>query len=272
MAYKRILSVQDISCVGKCSMTVALPILSAFGHEVCILPTAVLSTHTGMKTKPTVHHVDVSFRAFREHWEREGVSFDIISVGYLGSIGAIDEVMAIADTLLAPDGVLIVDPAMADHGKLYSGLDECYANAMLKLCARADILLPNLTEAAMLAGVPYSDQTDGYVSELLSKQPCDRVVLTGVGYRPDETGAEIRDGDVRCGYRHRRFDKNYHGTGDIFAACVTGAIASGKDLYSSVKLAADFTEMAIETTWNNPTGCYGVKFEPCLSRLHEMLK
>ena len=154
MAYKRILSVKDISCVCKCSMSVALPILSAFGHEVCILPTAVLSTHTGMKTKPAVHHLDSALPGFREHWERESVRFDIISTGYLGNIGAIDEVLSIADKLLAPGGILIVDPAMADHGKLYSGLDDAYAEAMYRLCVKADILLPNVTEAAMLAGIP----------------------------------------------------------------------------------------------------------------------
>ena len=271
MSYKRILSVQDVSCVGKCSMTVALPILSAFGHEVCILPTAVLSTHTGMKTKPAVHHLDTSLRSFREHWELEGVTFDIISTGYLGNIGAIDEVLALADTLLAPGGMLIVDPAMADHGKLYSGLDDRYVEAMTRLCSRADLLLPNITEAVMLSGVPYGALTEEFVSELLADQPCDRVILTGVGFGPDDTGAEIRDGALRHSYRHRRFPKNYHGTGDIFAACVTGAIASGRDLYASAKLAADFTAMAIETTWNDPDGCYGVKFEPCLWRLHEML-
>ena len=269
---KRIMTIQDISCVGKCSMTVALPILSAFGHEVCILPTAVLSTHTGMKTKPAVHHLDMSLPAFREHWEREGVRFDIISAGYLGSIGAIDEVIAIADSLLSPDGKLIVDPAMADHGRLYSGLDTSYAKVMHRLCSRADILLPNITEAAMLAGLPYNDLTEDYVSALVQKQPCDCVVLTGVGYAPDETGTEIWDGSARCGYRHRRFPVDFHGTGDIFAACITGAIASGKDLYASAKIAADFTAMAIDRTLTDRSGCYGVKFEPCLWKLHEMLK
>ena len=272
MAYKRILSVQDISCVGKCSMTVALPILSAFGHEVCILPTAVLSTHTGMKTRPAVHHLNASLSSFREHWEREGVRFDIISTGYLGHIDVIDEVIAIADTLLSPDGMLIVDPAMADHGKLYSGLDEVYAKTMERLCSRADIILPNITEAAMFAGMPYGDVTAGYVFELLMKQPCDRVILTGVGYAPDETGAEIWDRGQQYGHRHQRFPGNYHGTGDIFAACVTGAIASGKDLSAAAKIAGEFTAMAIKTTCDAPLGCYGVKFEPCLWRIHEMMK
>ena len=272
MAYKRILSVQDISCVGKCSMTVALPILSAFGHEVCILPTAVLSAHTGMKTKPAVHHMDASLPAFREHWEREGVRFDIISTGYLGSIGAIDEVIAIADRLLSPEGKLIVDPAMADHGRMYSGLDEIYAKAMYRLCSRADILLPNITEAAMLAGMPYNELSEAYVSELLQKQPCDCVVLTGVGYAPDETGSEILEAGMRHAYRHRRYPANFHGTGDIFAACITGAVASGRDLYAATKIAADFTAMAIGHTMSEPGSCYGVKFEPCLRRLFEMMK
>ena len=272
MAYKRILSVQDISCVGKCSTTVALPILSAFGHEVCILPTAVLSTHTGMKTKPEVHHMDKATPSFRDHWAREGVRFDIILTGYLGNIGAIDEVLKIADTLLSPGGLLIVDPAMADHGRLYSGLSEAYAAAMSRLCSRADIVLPNITEAAMLAGMAYGDLTEEYVSDLLRNLPYERVVLTGAGHVPDETGAEIYDGGLRSSFRHRRFPGNYHGTGDMFAACVAGAIASGKDLQTAAKIAGDFTAMAIECTVDDPDGCYGVKFEPCLWRIHEMLK
>ena len=150
MAYKRILTIQDISCVGQCSMTVAMPILSACGHETCILPTAVLSTHTGGFGKPVVQHLEVD--GMWKHWKEQGITFDAILVGYLGSIAAIEMVSEILDKMLAPGGISIVDPAMADHGKRYSGLSEEYAREMEALCRRADIILPNVTEAAMFTG------------------------------------------------------------------------------------------------------------------------
>lgn len=271
MGYKRILTIQDISCVGKCSTTVAMPILSACGHEVCVLPTAVLSTHTGGFSHPVVHYMDSILDDIRKHWEKEGVRFDIIVTGYLGSISAVDAVLALADTLLARDGELIVDPAMADHGRLYSGLNDAYAEAMKKLCDRAHILMPNITEAAMLTGEPFQDPEAEYVTRLLEGLSCRSVVLTGVGYSPEETGVEILDKGVRSSYTHPRIPKNYHGTGDIFASCFTGARACGKDIISSAKIAADFTHMSIEHTWNDPEGSYGVKFEPFLWRLKDML-
>ena len=271
MDQKRILTVQDISCVGKCSTTVALPVLAACGHEVSILPTTILSTHTGISSKPAVCHLDASLGAFRSHWEALDIRFDIILTGYLGSVRAVEEVSAVCRTMLAPDGELIVDPAMADHGKLYSGLDGRYASAMSQLCDVADILLPNVTEAAILSGKDYRQLEEGYVSELLSGLRCPRVVLTGVGYAPGSTGAEIRDGDSRYAYRHRRYDRNYHGTGDIFAACFAGARANGRTLYDSARIAADFTALAIEHTWNTTPGTGSVTFEPCLWKLHDMI-
>ena len=253
-------------------MTVALPILSACGHEVSILPTSILSTHTGLSGSPVVCHMDSSLSAIRKHWEELGVFFDIILTGYLGSIQAVDEVLTISKRLLAPGGELIVDPAMADHGKLYSGLDDEYAAVMAKLCEAADILLPNVTEAAMLCGLTYRNPDEEYVVELLNAMPYSKVVLTGVGYKPDETGVEIRDGMNNYFYRHRRFEKNYHGTGDIFAACFAGARASGRSLFESAKIAADFTHLAIEYTWNDPSDSFGVKFELCIHRLNDMVK
>lgn len=126
MAYKRILTIQDISCVGQCSMTVAIPILSACGHECCILPTAVLSTHTGGFGKPAVVHLDDSLDAMWNHWRNQGITFDAIYTGYLGSTGAVQAAMEIADSLMAPGGLLIVDPAMADHGKRYSEIGRAH--------------------------------------------------------------------------------------------------------------------------------------------------
>ena len=272
MAYKRILTVQDISCVGQCSMTVALPILSACGHETCILPTAMLSTHTGGFGKPAVLHMDEILPHMVKHWQENDITFDAILVGYLGSLAAISVVEKILDTMLSPGGIAIVDPAMADHGKLYSGFDEQYARAMVGLCRRADVIIPNITEAAMLSGSEYRETlTPEYVTGLLEKldHPC--VILTGVGYQDNQTGIVIREGESLQHYAHPKIGKSYHGTGDIFAAAFTGSLMQEKSKPEAVKIAADFTCRCIENTAANPAHWYGVKFETALPELIRML-
>lgn len=272
MGYKRILTVQDISCVGQCSMTVALPILSACGHEVCILPSALLSSHTGGFKEPAITDLTEPMAAIREHWQREGIDFNIIYTGYLGSVQAIREVEKILDTLLAPGGTVIVDPAMADHGKLYKGFDEAYAAAMQALCARADVILPNITEAAMMAGLDFRHDYDrDYIHRLLEQQPGRNVLLTGVGFEPGQTGFALRaEGEIRF-YHHQRFEKSYHGTGDLFASAFVGALASGFDAFEAGKVASAFTLKSIQNTAEAPAHWYGVKFEPALADLIEML-
>lgn len=273
MAYKRILTIQDISCVGQCSMTVALPILSACGHETCILPTALLSTHTGGFGKPAVVHFDDALDAMWRHWKQNDIRFDAILVGYLGSLKAIETAERIIAEMLAPGGVAIVDPAMADHGRLYSGFDEAYAKAMAALCRKADILIPNITEAAMLSGQPYrEDLSEEYVDRLLDALGHERVVLTGVGYKCGQTGVLIREGEHQRYYSHPRIGKSYHGTGDIFAACFTGALMQEKTLYDAARIAADLTCKCIENTHKAPAHWYGVKFETVLGELPRMLQ
>ena len=272
MTYKRILTIQDISCIGQCSMTVALPVLSACGHETCILPAAVLSTHTGGFGKPAVAHLTDIIPEIISHWQQQGITFDVIYTGYLGSLQSVDHAAKIIDTMLAPGGIIIVDPAMADHGKLYSGFDAAYADAMKKLCERADIMLPNITEAAMMTGLSYSEIYDeAYIRELLSRLGGKDVVLTGVGFTQNQTGAAIRsDGQISF-YHHNRFEKSYHGTGDLFAASLTGAIASGKNLHQAAQIASDFTCKCIEITFAQPAHWYGVKFEKALPYLYSLL-
>ena len=273
MAYRRILTIQDISCAGQCSMTVALPVLSACGHEVCILPSAVLSTHTGGFKNPVVQNLTGIMGAIRDHWQQEGISFDLIYTGYLGSIQAVDETLKIIDGLLAPGGRVIVDPAMADHGKLYSGLDEAYAATMKGLCDRADIVLPNITEAAMLTGLAFREKLDEeYIRELLCSIKNDTVLMTGVGFSSEETGFALKSGDEVFLSHHERLDRNYHGTGDLFASAFVGALASGKTEYEASKIAAAFTLKAIRNTYNQPAHWYGVKFETALPELIDMLK
>lgn len=272
MAYKRILTVQDISCVGQCSMTVALPVLSACGHEVCILPSAVLSSHTGGFQEPAITDLTDRMAAIREHWFREKIDFDIIYTGYLGSVQAVREVEQILDVLLAPGGTVIVDPAMADHGKLYKGFDEAYAEAMRSLCARADVVLPNITEAAMMAGIDFRRQYDcDYIHRLLEQQPCKNVLLTGVGFENGQTGFALYSGGNVMFAHHERLENSYHGTGDLFASAFVGALASGFDAFDAGKIASRFTLKSIQNTAAEPAHWYGVKFEPALADLIDML-
>lgn len=274
MEYKRILTIQDISCVGQCSMTVAMPILSACGHETCILPTALLSTHTGGFGKPAIFHLEDCFDDIRHHWKQCGITFDAILVGYLGNTAAVKAVMEIAETLLSEDGILIVDPAMADNGKFYSGLGEEYSRAIKGLCQKANIILPNVTEAAILSGMDYQDELDEfYVNNILDQLECPCIIMTGVGYSTGETGVMIKEiGEPPFYYRQERIGRGLHGTGDIFSACFTGALLSGHNSQNAVKIAADFTGMCVANTVRNPAHWYGVKFEPLIPILIEMLQ
>lgn len=272
MAYKRILVIQDISCVGQCSMTVALPILSACGHETCILPTAVLSTHTGGFGKPAVFHLDAAVEPMCKHWQENQIAFDAILVGYIGSVKGVEMVSGIVDRLLAEDGVLIVDPALADHGKLYSGLDSAYVAAMEQLCCKADVIIPNITEAALFSGCHYRENLDeNYVNQVLKNLKCPCVILTGVGYQEGQTGVVLHTEKKQVHFAHKRIPKNYHGTGDMFAACFTGAWLQTENLEKSVEIAAKYVSKSIENTVNNPAHWYGVKFETALPDLIRML-
>ena len=268
MTFRKILTIQDISCVGQCSTTVALPVLAACGHETSILPSKLLSTHTGGFGKPAILDLSAQMGDFYAHWKNAGITFDAIHIGYLGSLAAIEQTRKITEELLAPGGVVIADPAMADHGRLYSGFDQRYAAAMKELCCQADVMLPNITEAAMMAGLPYrSDPDEDYVRSLLEGLGGRDVVLTGVGYRPDETGAALRHNGQINTYLHRRFDRNYHGTGDIFAACFTGAWLRGWEMERAMELAADMTCRCIEHTYSSPESWFGVRFETVLPYL-----
>ena len=274
--YKRILVVQDISCVGQCSLTVALPILSACGMETAILPSAVLSTHTAAGFGGfTFRDLTDDIPAILDHWQKQGITFDALYTGYLGSTRQVKMVERIMDTLITPGGVKIVDPAMADNGKLYVGFDDEYVAAMRRLCARADIILPNITEAAMMTGRSYSEtHSEAYISDLLSglaEMGDAAVVLTGVSYEPDVIGAlSVKGGDAHYYGRHR-IPKMFHGTGDVYASAFTGAYLRGHSLDSAAAVAVDFTLAAIENTVTAPDHWYGVRFEPVLPILIERL-
>lgn len=276
MSYKRILTVQDISCVGQCSMTVALPVLSACGVETCVLPSAVLSTHTGGFSGCTFRDLSKDFPAIQNHWEREGITFDAVYTGYLGSASQIGMVKEIFQNLLAPGGMTIVDPAMADNGVLYKGFDHVYARAMKDLCSCADIIIPNITEACMLTGTQFqTSYNEAYIVRLMDKLTDlgpGRIVLTGVSYTPEHTGVLVRNCGEDVYYSHVKLPKNYHGTGDIFASALVGAHLRGTPLSEAARIAAGFTVRCIENTYKDPAHWYGVKFETALPELIRLLQ
>ena len=277
MGYKRILTVQDISCVGQCSLTVALPILSVCGIETCILPSAVLSTHTATGFSGfTFRDLSEDIPAIRKHWEKEEILFDAVYTGYLGSAQQIDYVRELISSRVRPGGLVMIDPAMADNGELYSGFDEAYVEQMKKLCFAADVLLPNITEACLLVGMPYKTEYDStYIRALverLAASGAKQIVLTGVSYEPATTGVVIyRDGEMTY-YKHHRIAKTCHGTGDIYASTFVGALMRGKTACDAAKIAADYTVRCIENTQDDPGHWYGVKFETALPELIQMLQ
>ena len=272
MHYRRVLTIQDISCVGQCSITVALPILSACGQECCVLPTAVLSTHTGGFGKPEVVNLTSDAERMWRHWKEQGITFDAILVGYLGSVEAIELTKQILKELLAPEGIAIIDPVMGDHGKLYSGFDATYVEAMKSLCSCADILMPNITEAALLTENEYCEVIEqNYVNKLIQALDVSRVVLTGVGFDKNSTGVLVKaDGEITH-YPHRKVGGSCHGTGDIFAACFAGSLIRGENMEKSVQIAMEFTALSIENTLDEPVHWYGVKFETAIPALIRML-
>ena len=276
MAYKKILTIQDISCVGQCSLTVALPILSACGLETCILPSAVLSTHTGGFSGFTFRDLTDDMPKIQAHWQKENIKFKSIYTGYLGSVKQVGYVENILNTMGTDDCVRIIDPAMADNGKLYSIFNDEYVEAMRGLCASADILIPNITEASFLTGCEYRESYDeSYVKELcekLSNLGAKTVVMTGVGFREGKTGVLVYKTGEMNHYEHEKIGKGAHGTGDIYASAFTGALMNDKNVYEAAKIAADYTVKCIINTQGDKDHWYGAKFETALGDLINMLK
>ena len=274
---KRILTIQDISCLGKCSLTIALPVLSAMGIETVILPTAVLSTHT-MFRGFTVKDLTDQLAPITEHWKRENIRFDAIYTGYLGSAEEIEIVKGIFRDFRSDDTLIFVDPVMADNGKLYPAFDEAYAALNAGLCAGADIIVPNITEACFMTGTEYREEYDeAYVRGLVQKLSAlgPRVsMLTGVSLSPGKTGVlgYDRARDAWFTYQNDRVDAAYHGTGDLFSSVCAGGILRGLSLREAAKLAADYTADTIRVTLENPAKpWYGVDFEQTIPALVQAL-
>jgi len=276
MDYKRILTVQDISCVGQCSLTVALPILSACGHETAVLPSAILSTHTAGFSGFTFRDLTEDMPSIQAHWQKEGIAFDAIYTGYLGSLKQIGYVKNILDTMGKKDSLKIVDPAFADNGKLYPIFNGEYVEAMKTLCPSADILIPNISEACFLTGMEYKESYDeAYIKELITALQglgCPTVVLTGVGYTQGRTGVVVCDEKGSSYYEHKKIAKGCHGTGDVYASAFVGSLLRGKTRFDAAKIAADYTVKCIEITQDDPSHWYGVKFEKALPMLIKELE
>ena len=266
MQQKRVLTIQDISCVGRCSLTVALPVISAAGIETSILPTAVLSTHTGGFTGYTYRDLTEDIPAIVTHWKSLGLTFDAIYTGYLGSFEQLNLVSGIFDTFGTKDNFIVVDPAMADNGQLYGGFSEDFPKGMAKLCAKADIIVPNLTEAAFMLGEPYRETYDvHYIENLLHKLHslgCKNVVLTGVSLESSKLGIATFDGKIVSYYFKNCIDGYFHGTGDLYASTLVAAKLVRGSLQEAAEIAVDFTVASINATLSSDRERkYGVNFE-----------
>ena len=270
---KRVLTVQDISCLGKCSLTIALPVISALGSEAVILPTALLSTHTAFQNF-TCKDLSDQIEPIANHWKGEGVKFDAIYTGYLGTISQIDQIKELIRMFRREDTLVFVDPVMADNGKLYAGFDMDYVKKNMELCGVADIIVPNITEACFMTGMEYKEQHDeAYIKELLARLiefGAKTTVVTGVSLSEGKTG--IMGYDSQGGeyfiYQNKKVDRIFHGTGDLFSSTCVGELMRGKTWKEAMQIAADYTAYTIEVTMQNPDKpWYGVDFETTLPYL-----
>jgi len=276
---KRILTIQDISCVGKCSLTVALPIISAFGVEAAVLPTAVLSTHTAFDGF-TFRDLTDDMQNVISHWKNQKIGFDAIYTGYLGSFKQLDIVSKIFDEFKSKENFILIDPVMGDNGSLYKGFNKEFALAMAKLCNKADIIVPNLTEASFMLDIPFikDGYSEDYIKDILIKLTnlgCKKAVLTGVCFGDDNLGVYGYDSEKRefFSYFKKRISKSFHGTGDVFASSLCGALSINKSLQDALKIAVDFTVDSILKTVSNPEhNWYGVEFESAIPNLIESIK
>lgn len=268
---KRIATIQDFSCVGRCSLTVALPIISAAGVECCCVPTAVLSNHTGF---PTFYSRDLTedLERFSGEFKANGITFDAIYTGYLASSSQVEFVLKFIEDFKRENAFILIDPVMGDDGRLYAQITEDYSEKMRLLCAEADVITPNLTEACLLLGREYHENpTEEEIEEMLrglTALGAKKAVITGI-YDPFHAG-QIGWYAIESGGRiFKSFAKKYDipckGTGDIFASAMLGATVRGKTFAEALKIAENFTSEAVAVTADDPERrSYGVNFEAAL--------
>lgn len=267
----RLLTIQDISCVGQCSLTVALPVISACGIETAILPSSVLSNHTAPGYSGwTFTDLTSDMPVILERWLKEKITFNAFYTGYV-SKAQIPYILEIIEKTKRENSLVIVDPVMADNGKMYAGFDEDFPEEMKKLVKNADVILPNITEASFLVGMEYKTQYDeSYIKEMLKKLyalGCKNVVLTGVSFSEDKLGVACYDGNQIQYYFAEKLPLSVHGTGDAYSSAFAGSLMRGKNLLESASIAADFVVESIKKTQGDADHWYGVKFEKALPYL-----
>lgn len=278
MPQKRVAAIHDISGFGKCSLTVALPIISAAKIETAVIPTAVLSTHTGGFEGYTFRDLTEDILPIAKHWKNENLKFNGIYTGYLGSKEQVGLVKQTINLLKDENTLVVVDPVMGDHGRLYAGFSSDFPKEMLTLCKEAHIIVPNLTEAAFMLGEKYiaPPYTKEYISDILKQLNLltgADIVLTGVSFKEGELGAAVyKNGEIYY-YLTEREQAVFHGTGDVFASALTAALLSDKTVFEAAKIAVDFTVLCIRKTLEeNSDRRYGVNFESCLFDLIKALE
>ncbi|MDP4132902.1 MAG: pyridoxamine kinase [Bacillota bacterium] len=273
MKQKRLLTIQDLSCFGKCSITVALPIISALGVETVVLPTAILSSHTGFN-EYTFMPMEDEIEKISKHWVKEKLSFDAIYVGYIGNIHLIELVCEIIDKFKQKDTVVLIDPAMADNGKLYKGFDEYYVKELYKLCYKADILTPNITEAMLLTGMsPNNSYDSGTIETVLKK-------LSEISNKIIVTGVQLYDKIYTYGYEKSlgspvkigadKIEGTFCGAGDVFSSSFIGSYLKDYNFKASLNTACKYVNDCIDDTlkFGSPSN-YGLVFE---NRLGNIIK
>lgn len=265
MLSKRILTIQDLSCVGRCSLTVALPVLSAYGIETCVLPTAILSNHTAFD-KWSCLDLTYEMKNILAAWQGNGFRFDAFLVGYLGAVAVVDVVKTCFRDFSNESAEIIIDPAFGDNGKLYPAFDSGYVTAMADLIESADIILPNLTEACFLTGMEYwadasPESAKEIVKRLAGRTPA-AIVLTGVE-RDGEIGELIYSDGVFSEVWAKKLPRRFHGTGDLFASVFTASHLQGSGLAKACASAGSLVAASINATDSSCT--YGVNFEYALN-------
>ena len=275
MDYKRIITIQDISCVGQCSSTVALPILSVCGFETAVLPCSLLSNHTTGFQQYSFRDLSADMNEICHQWQQQNIKFSAMYTGYIGNISQLKNVEKVMQTCLEHNAVKIIDPAMADDGRLYPGFDQSFVDEVKVYISNADYLLPNLTEACLLTDTPYQKQYDEkfirLLLEKLSCMGCKNIVLTGVSFSEDTIGVAVYEKGKYSYHCHEKVARSSPGTGDVFAAVFTGAVLKGYAAYESACMASRFVVECLKETVKYPLHTYGPVFEPLLPQLIKLL-
>ena len=276
---KRVVTSHDISCTGRCSLTVALPILSSLGIETIILPTSILSTHTSGFTGFTFLDLKDESRKITKHWENYPREIDAVYTGFLGSIEQINILNEYISSM-PKDVKIIIDPAMADNGVLYKIFDEEYAKEMTSLCKKANLIIPNVTEACIMTNTPYFGkvQTKEQIESLMSKLfalGVENVVLTSVCFEEGTLGTATKSKDQPTIYHiNKEINGYFHGTGDVFGSALVGAYVNGVSLEKASMIAADYVIESIKETIEKDDfdPKYGVNFELVIFDLIKKVK